>query len=195
MDNYSSDSSKRKKSLIPVSVTQTAYNTLEEQRSDMVKPVRVLLVRILIEKAIVIEEHAYRYYSFILGKTYMKDTFDLMKRLSSQELQHRMKLEDLQRKIGIEKHDLPAMKKQEIAGVISEDLESLCDARPVPASEDSVEAMLRDALHRERRTCMFYQTLLQRTSRSDVVNLFKAIYHEEKEHAGELEEELERLST
>jgi len=60
-------------------------------------PVKKLLVRIALEKAISFEEQAYRFYESALKKSIMRHSFHLLKRLLSEELKHRMRLEVIQK--------------------------------------------------------------------------------------------------
>ena len=62
----------------------------------MSKPFRKILVRLILEKAIIFEENAYRFYESALSMAASADTADLLKKLIAAELKHRLKLEEIQ---------------------------------------------------------------------------------------------------
>ena len=63
----------------------------------MSKPLRKLLIRLIVEKAIIFEENAYRFYESALELAGSVDTADLLKKLMAAELRHRIKLEEIQK--------------------------------------------------------------------------------------------------
>jgi len=160
----------------------------------MGKPIRTLLVNIVIEKAIIFEEVAYQYYQSLLGQAVVRDTFDLFKRLSGQELQHRIMLEEMRRNIGAQGTDLIMTKKKlEIEPLSSAELDSLCDEWSVLTPEDSVETILSHALHKEQCACRFYQKMMQLSRHKDLIYLFQTLLLEEKGHEKAIEEELKKI--
>ena len=56
----------------------------------MSKPFRKILVRLILEKAIIFEENAYRFYESALSMAASADTADLLKKLIAGELKHRL---------------------------------------------------------------------------------------------------------
>jgi rubrerythrin len=63
----------------------------------MAGAVRRFLLRLLLEEAITREEKAYRFYESAMEAVRDPVTAGLLRRLSAEELRHRLKLEDLQR--------------------------------------------------------------------------------------------------
>ena len=158
----------------------------------MGKPLRTLFVKIILEKAIVFEERSYRYYESLLGQAVMEDVFDLIKRLSGQELHHRIMLEEMQRRISVEGTDPNRRKQLEIELLPSEELDALCEEWPVISPEDSRETILNKALYKERCACRFYRKMMELARSDDLMQLFQTLLGEEMGHAADIEEELEK---
>ena len=159
----------------------------------MVKPLRTLFMRIVLEKAIVFEERSYRFYEYLLGQAIFKDIFDLIKRLSGQELHHRIMLEEMQRRFSVKGADPNRRKQLEIGQLPSEELDALCEEWPVISAEDSRETILNKALHKERCACRFYRKMMKLARSDDLMQLFQTLLGEEMGHAADIEEELEKI--
>ena len=159
----------------------------------MGKPLRTLMTRIVLEKAVVFEERSYRYYENLLGQAISQDIFDLIKTLSGQELHHRIMLEEMQRSISLKGSDESRRKQFELAQFPSRELDALCDKWPLVSPEDSGETVLNKALHSERCACRFYEKIVELARNDTLLQLFQTLHREEMEHAAVIEEELEKI--
>ncbi len=110
-----------------------------------------LLVRVAIEKAISFEERAYRFYESALKRSTMRTSFDLLKQLLSEELKHRMRLEEIQKSGGFDTPNDEATEKRKPTGSVSNSGESnrsqihessgrLPEQRPNGAGSTGIEA-------------------------------------------------------
>ena len=159
----------------------------------MGKPLRTLYVRIVLEKALVFEEHAYRYYHAMLGLTIMNESFDLLKKISGQKLHAIIMLEELQRKISARGIELSADERSAIDSFTSNDLDFLCEEWPDPKTDGSPETILKYALQKEKCACLFYRKLIQRTRHNDIHSVFQTLIHKGEEHARDIERALKAI--
>jgi rubrerythrin len=67
----------------------------------MVKVVKRLMLRIVLENAIIFEEKAYRYYDQVARQTVNSGVKELAERLKVEEFRHRLRLEEAQRQADI----------------------------------------------------------------------------------------------
>ena len=58
-------------------------------------PLKRIIIRIILQNAVRFEEESYRFYKHALQRSIMSESFNLIKFLLSQELEHRMKLLDV----------------------------------------------------------------------------------------------------
>jgi len=62
------------------------------------KPFRKLLVKLILEQALIFEERAYRFYEEAFEQAVMNESKVLLRRLMKEELGHRIKLEEVQKR-------------------------------------------------------------------------------------------------
>jgi len=160
----------------------------------MGKPLRRLHARIVLEKALVFEEHAYHYYHAILGLTTMSNSFDLLKKISGQKLRAIIMLKEMQRKGRVKNIEFSVDKRYGHDSLTSTDLDTLCEEWPNLKPDDSPDTILRYALQKEKCACLFYRKLIQRTRHTDIHEVFQNLLHEGEEHARDIEKELKTIT-
>ena len=146
----------------------------------MSKPFRKILIRLILEKAIIFEENAYRFYESALSMAASADTADLLKKLIAGELKHRLKLEEIQNTGELE------TVSYEISGRENpdehEELDMMSVDWPVLNPQSSREEILKAALAREKNACSFYKNLHGRSRIKVAKELFGMLAREESEH-------------
>jgi rubrerythrin len=134
------------------------------------------LLRLILEEAIRREEEAYRYYEAAREPVREPEARALLRRLCAEELRHRLKLQELQRRgeldIKLEAYDL-------------EESELLTDSGPAPAPElaDLQPAdVWRLALRKERLAVAHYGLLARRISLRVPRRVFSYLAAQEQRH-------------
>jgi len=142
-----------------------------------------MLFGLVLEDAIIREEHSYRFYEAAQRKVEREDALQLLKKLCAEELRHRLKLEELQ-KTG-ESEELEISTKTEI---------ELFDAKEQPWPEVNSRSTYRDiltlALAKEKQAAVYYRMIAGRTSLRSVADVFQLLAGEESEHVRWVEQML-----
>jgi rubrerythrin len=168
---------------------------LSGDKKNLGKPLRTLLVKLILETAITFEERSYRYYEAALEKSIMEESFELLKKLMGQELYHRIMLEEMQRRGSVfetKSLNTPWFTDE---GPALEEVDSLCDEWPEISQRDSKRVILERALEKERCAYRFYKRMMERSRSEDLRQLFQTLMKEESYHAQAIEKELERITT
>ncbi len=170
-------------------------------------PVKKLIVRIVLEGAIAFEEASYRFYESILKRATMHRSFDLLKRLLSEELKHRMRIEEAQKRgsfAGIQKSAADGEMRDEegsggedetrdfMPGISQEEMEEFCAQWPDIAPEAASKDILRAALNKEQCGYRMYSRLKNRFAMKSIRALYQMLAREELRHIRWIEGELER---
>jgi hypothetical protein len=155
-------------------------------------PVRALLEKVALEKALVFEEHAYRYYSSMLGNTIMSDSFDLLKRVLGHKLHTIIILKEMQRKIRAGDIERIVQTDSESEPPTDANLDAPCGGRPGLDRDDRPHAVLMNALRQEQRACVFYRAMASHVRHGGIYNLFQTLFREAKELAGDIEGKLSK---
>ena len=145
-------------------------------------PFRSLIIKILLEHAIAAEEHAYALYEGLLESSPPAETARILKLLAAAELEHRIKLHELQED---PKAAAEALKTEETA------------AKPgSPAEADAGEGTVRreirapsefrhilmTALEKERRAVRRYRRLADKSRLRTAKTVFSYLMRQEMEH-------------
>jgi len=147
--------------------------------------VRKLLLRIILEKAIAFEENAYRYYEEALERTAMIETAELLRKLLSDELRHRLKLEEMQRTGDIEGLSAPESRNYIY-------IKELREKWPLLHPWSSRAEILKLALKKEMSAHQFYRRLAEKTPLKTAKEAFSALAGEELEHIKRIQAELKK---
>jgi rubrerythrin len=142
-----------------------------------------LLVKIVLEQAIIFEERAYQFYEKAFEQTVMNESKKILKRLMKEELKHRIKLEDVQKK-----GDLGAFTVS--GGSEMDDIEAIQDEWPVIDCDATREKILGVALAKEKKSFNFYSILAKKARIRIAGDLFRALSNEELQHVKMIEKEL-----
>jgi rubrerythrin len=147
------------------------------------KPFRKLLVKLILEQALIFEERSYRFYENALEQAVMDESKALLRRLMKEELTHRIKLEEVQKE-----GDLGALTVTSNSEM--EDIEAIRDEWPVIQRDATREAILRIALAKEKSSFSFYRMLAKKSRIRVTEDLFNALSNEELHHVKMIEGEL-----
>jgi rubrerythrin len=137
--------------------------------------VRKILFALVLEDAVIREENAYRFYESALDKAGGPEAKQLLKKLCAEELRHRLKLEQLQRRG--ESEEIEFSRPQEI-----ELLEAEQSWSGLP-EQATTRDILKLALIKERQAVRYYQIIAGRSALRSVRDLFVFLAGEESEHA------------
>jgi rubrerythrin len=148
----------------------------------LAKLFRKVVVKLIIEQALIFEERAYRFYEKALERAVMNESKALLKRLMKEELGHRIKLEEVQKK-----GDLGTLTVTESSEM--HDLEAASDEWPDIAGDATREDILRIALEKEKRSFNFYKILAKNARIRAAGEVFSALSNEELQHVKMIEEE------
>lgn len=147
--------------------------------------VRKVLFRLVLEDAIIREENAYRFYESAMDRASAGEVRQLLKKLCAEELRHRLKLEELQRKgVG---EEMEFSRPQEI-----ELLEEEQSWPELPAQASSRD-VLNLALIKEKQAARYYQLIAGRSALRTVRELLLLLAGEETEHIRWVEKMLAEL--
>jgi ferritin-like protein len=161
---------------------------------------RTFISRLLLEAAISHEEKAFEFYQEALGLSVANDAFDLFQKLLGAELGQRLRLEEMQRRIGRrgDGRTAPDRSEEETGEVLGVAEAALPaghalhpgKAWPVIDADDSILRVLRKALHGERCALRFYHDAAAGTTDGELYDLFRLLMHEELHHISWIEKEL-----
>ena len=149
----------------------------------MLKPFRKLLLKLILEQAIIFEERAYRFYERVLERTSKDEPIMLLKRLMNAELKHRIKLEEVQKG-----GDLGALRVTSDSEM--DNIEAIRDEWPDIESDATLEEILGIALAKEKTSLSFYSVLAKKARIRVAGDLFNVLSNEELQHVKMIEEEL-----
>jgi rubrerythrin len=144
--------------------------------------VRKFLFALVLEDAIIREENAYSFYESALHKVSGAESQQLLKKLCAEELRHRLKLEELQRRG--ETGEIEFSRPQEIE--LLEEEQSWPEV-PLRASSRDI---LNLALVKEKQAVRYYQLIGGRSALRTVRDLFFLLAGEESEHVHWVEKTL-----
>ena len=137
--------------------------------------VRKILLKLVLEDAIIREENAYRFYESALDRVSGRAEQRLLKELCAGELRHRLKLEELQRSGGTEQIDVSAVPEIELTAAQQ--------AWPEVPARASCGEILELALVKERQAARYYQLIGGRSALRAVKDVFFFLAGEEANHA------------
>ena len=142
----------------------------------MSTPIKRFLLRLALEEAIRREEQSYSFYKSALAAVQEPGAVDLLRTLCAEELRHRLKLEELQRR---EDTEIPLdVEPHEEAVLFGPDgPESFPSDRPV-----SPDAIWRLALVKERQSHAHYALLAQKATIAAFRDVFRFLSAEEYRH-------------
>jgi rubrerythrin len=130
------------------------------------KPFRKLLVKLILEQALIFEERAYRFYEEAFEQAVM-----------------RIKLEEVQKR-----GDLGALTVTSSSE--RDDIEAISDEWPDIDRDVTRGEILRIALKKEQRSFNFYRILAKKSRVRVAGEVFNALSNEELQHVKMIEEEL-----
>jgi rubrerythrin len=154
----------------------------------MTGPFRKLIIKLILEKAIIFEERAYRFYESALSMVEHEQTADLLKRLSAAELEHRLKLEEIQKRGILETGDYEGTDFEK-----NGDYEMISREWPDIASGSSHKEILNVALAREKTAFRFYRNLKEYSRVKVAKELFGMLAREESNHISWITREIDRI--
>jgi rubrerythrin len=137
--------------------------------------VKKILLKLVLEDAIIREENAYRFYESALDMVKGEEEQRLLKKLCAEELRHRLKLEELQRSGETEQIDVSSLPEIEL---IPEQ-----QAWPEVPARASYRDILDLALIKERQAARYYQLIAGRSALRVVKDVFSFLAGEEAQHA------------
>jgi rubrerythrin len=147
------------------------------------KPFRKLLVKLILEQALIFEERAYRFYEEAFEQAVMNESKVLLRRLMKEELGHRIKLEEVQKR-----GDLGALTVTSSSE--RDDIEAISEKWPDIDRDATRGEILRIALKKEQRSFNFYRILAKKSRVRVAGEVFNALSNEELQHVKMIEEEL-----
>jgi rubrerythrin len=151
----------------------------------MAGPFRKLIMRLILERAIIFEERAYRFYESALSLVGEGQTSGLLKKLMAAELGHRMKLEEIQ-KSGV----LGTVYEDGVDTGEDENFEMISGKWPEIAPGMSKKEILDVALSREKIACSFYRKLHESSKIEVAKELFEMLACEESDHVSWISREI-----
>jgi rubrerythrin len=137
-------------------------------------PIRKILLRLVLEDAVVREEYAYRFYESALERVSEREARKLLQKLCAEELRHRMKLERMQSEAATEEIEFSGSAEIEL-------LEAEQSWPEVPDSASRRE-ILEVALVKEKQAVRFYRFIAGRSVLKLVKDLFLFLTDEESRH-------------
>ena len=150
----------------------------------MAGPVKKILLELVLEDAIIREENAYRFYESTLERVDEREAKQLLKKLCAEELRHRLKLEEMQRR-GVAEHlEFPQPEEIELL-----DAEQSWPEVPDGASRREI---LELALVKENLAVRYYRLIAGRAGLKLVQELFLFLAEEESEHVRRVEKMLDQ---
>jgi rubrerythrin len=147
--------------------------------------VRKMLFAMVLEDAIVREENAYRAYESALETVGGRREQRLLRKLCAEELRHRLKLAELQKR-GVSE-ELEFSGRDEIE-LLDHDDHSVSEVN----AQSSCSDILNLALSKEMQAVRYYQLIAGRSTLRVVRDLFLMLAGEEREHVRWVKEMLAR---
>jgi rubrerythrin len=154
----------------------------------MPKPIKTFLLNVVLERAIKIEEDTYSYYGEQLSRAADEGVRALLKSFMEEALDHRMRLEDMQKEgnlvcIDLYREDYEPEKPGESG------------RKTAKEAEEADRKILEAALEREKETRDYYQWVEAKTKLDLVRDAFSCFVHEEEERIKKIREVLHARST
>lgn len=173
----------------------------------MPKPFKRFLIRLLLERAMIFEEEAYRFYENLLRESTMRNSFDLVKKLLAEKLRHRINLEEVQKRgdlgylelassgkgvgaapggadRGLEgAGDLADIAPEDQIGILTRDMDGfdeICSAWPDPSKLTTRREVLEFALRKEQCALRFYTSMCRYSRLKTAREVFCALGREER---------------
>ena len=137
--------------------------------------VRTFLFKLVLENAIEMEEKAYNFYENAISKVEDPEPKQILRDLASQELKHRLKLEEVQREVSLGRFQVTENESAETIDTIAADW-------PEIGSEATSQEILEIALSKEQYAYSFYTILRDKSTIKTVKEIFDALALEEKKH-------------
>jgi len=141
----------------------------------MEKPVRSLIIRAILQEAISFEERSYRFYEKALVHIASGDAKTVLEKLLSQELSHRLLLEEVQKTVDLGLFGSEADEEGKAADAIKKPL------RAIPPGATKLQIM-ETALEKELRAVGFYDSMAERSRLRSVRRVFRKLAREEAGH-------------
>jgi rubrerythrin len=152
-------------------------------------------MKLILEAVIEFEEKSYCFYQAALKKSVMTDSFDLLKQLMSEELKHRMRLDELQKRTDLalpqRNSTLPVPREY----TVEVPFHGICSEWPDLTAEDSRKDILEAAVHREICSHRFYKNMARSLQGNEMRLLFENLMNEENRHMALIQAELVRVGT
>ncbi len=141
--------------------------------------VRRFLLRLVLEEAMRREEKAYRFYESASKAVRQPESTGLLRKLCAEELRHRLKLEELQRKGELELAGQVEVEVEEAqAGLLAKPGPEW----PAAAGELEPRDIWAVALRKERRARDYYRVLSVRSAAAVFREVFAYLSSEEQRH-------------
>ena len=154
--------------------------------------IKQMLFRGLLEEAIKQEEAAYTLYQSALHVVSEPHVIKLLKTLMAGELQHKLKLEELQQRGELAKQPVNDVIPDGVSLIQDEHLEDF-SLRLLPGM--SCREILSIALLKEQQAARQYSRLSERARFSLAQNLFCVLSYEETQHVAWIQKQLTTYST
>ena len=151
----------------------------------MANPIRSLIIRAILQEAISFEERSYRFYESALAHAASDDVKDVLKKLLSQELSHRLLLEKTQKAVDL---DLLVSEEERDPKAVDATKKPW---RAIPPGATKQEIM-EIALEKELRAVDFYDTMAERSRLRPVGRVFRRLAREEAGHVRLLRIQMEQ---
>lgn len=145
--------------------------------------IKNFLLRIVLENAIEAEEKAYDFYEKAIPKVADDEGKQLLRSLASEELKHRLKLEESQRE-----GNLGRLTVETTASANT--IDSIAAEWPPITPDSSVQDILETALQKEKQAFAFYSALRDNASLKEIKLIFDGLAAEEKRHIDWISNEL-----
>ena len=151
----------------------------------MTGPFRKIILKMILEKAIIFEERAYSFYESALHIVEQGQTSDLLKKLAAAELEHKLKLEKIQQTGFFETGE-----DEGIDPGKDGDYEMISPEWPDIAPGSSEIEILDVALAREKTAYRFYRNLQEHSRIKVTDELFGMLAREESNHVNWIAREI-----
>jgi len=142
----------------------------------MAGALKKLLLRLILENAIVFEEKAYRFYEEAKKDAKKDETKEVLHNLMAEELKHRLRLEEAQRQA-----DLNACCNAEPE--LDTTVKAMTESWPQITPESDSTEVLKAAYKKEKQARDFYLAMGKRFPKTFAGNVFNSLAKEEAKHA------------
>lgn len=143
------------------------------------KPVRKLLIRAVLDRAVRYEERSYRYYERALQESTMESSFDTLKELMAEGLRYRMRLESALKRGEIDGLEQDTTLRQGSERQQEREKLAECGKWPRLDARSTGVLVLQTALKRSRCAAEYYRGMLERTGFRAVRSVFSALAESE----------------